>query len=371
MREIAKMRRADWESWAVSKHGSLHAAYSNPRVRVPKVEELLVEEWARLRPNQAGISAWTLNSHLKKFDNLKRQLTEDQEEERRIKEARAAPPAKVVYHQNTDIPQYNLAQLSAAMKLPASVRILIATRQRAMQRMDRDMNMNYLELWAKQWELETGDQVEGRELQNRLHQLQARPSVRYRLKQVVVMQNEVKSENVEEQRDFDPDSFEFEAPTIGFRNTVFPRVDEHALDILVRRKMKDDGAPHDDKEDKETWLETLGHSRLGLPIVRNLKEIVDEEGIKCKPKVSYLDADEGELTVQGDPVEDSIHTCPHPSCSSQFQNYNNFLFHLSVHKNTAGLFEQKQTFGQKMESYRICTDLVMECFDQLSVLSQY
>ena len=47
-REIARLRRTDWESSAVSKHGSLHAAYSNPRVRVPQVEELLVEEWCRL-----------------------------------------------------------------------------------------------------------------------------------------------------------------------------------------------------------------------------------------------------------------------------------------------------------------------------------
>merc|ERR1712013_452987 len=70
---------------------------------VPKVEELLVEEWARLRPNQAGISAWTLNSHLKKFDNLKRQLTEDQEEERRIKEAKAAPPAKAEAGNNGEL----------------------------------------------------------------------------------------------------------------------------------------------------------------------------------------------------------------------------------------------------------------------------
>ena len=60
------------ESWAVSKHGTLHAAYSNPRVGVPKVEE-----WGRLRPSQAGISAWTLS--------LKRQLLDEQLEEHRLR----------------------------------------------------------------------------------------------------------------------------------------------------------------------------------------------------------------------------------------------------------------------------------------------
>ena len=331
---------------AVSKHGTLHAAYSNPRLRV------LLEEWGRLRPNQAGISAWTLNSHLKKFDNLKRQLVEDQEEERRIKEARA------VYHHNTDIPVYDLGQLSAMVKLPASVRMLVSTRQRALQRGDTDKQFSYLELWAKQWELETGDLVKGKELQNRLHQLQARPSVRHRLKQVMVTQTTevIMSEKEEEQEIIDLDSFEFEVPAVGFRNTVFPRVDEQALDILVRRKVKDD-------DYKENWLETLGHSRLGLLMVADLKEIVDEDGIKFKSKLSYLNPEDDMLIIQGDPTQDCLYSCPQPLCTSQFQNYNNFLFHLSVHKNTAGLGEQKQTFGQKMESYRICTDLVMECLD--------
>jgi len=360
-REIARLRRADWESWAVSKHGTLHAAYSNPRVRVPKLEELLVEEWGRLRPNQSGISAWTLNSHLKKFDNLKRQLLDEQLEERRIKEARSAPAAHVVCHQNTNIPLYNLAQLSQTLKLPSSVRLLVATRQRSMQRKDLDRSMNYFELWSKQWEMETGDHVEGRELQNRLHQMQARPSVRHRLKQVMVTQTE--SVKIEEMKEFDLERFEFEVPAVGFRNTVFPRVDELALDILVRRKAKD-------KDDKETWLETLGHSRLGLPMVADVREIVDEDGIKFKPKITYLNSEEGILTLQGDPSQDWLHCCPHPLCSSQFHSYNNFMFHLSVHKNTAGLTGHRETFGQRMEAFRICTDLVRECLDLLPAVSE-
>jgi len=362
-REIARLRRTDWESWAVSKHGTLHAAYSNPRVRVPKVEELLVEEWGRLRPNQAGISAWTLNSHLKKFDNLKRQLLDEQLEERRLREARAAPPAQVVCHHNTSIPIYNLSQLSSCSKLPSSVRLMVATRQRAMQREDLDRQLNYLELWSLQWEMETGEQVEGIELQNRLHQMQARPSVRHRLKQVMVTQ--IEDKEVEEgkfKEEIDLDRFEFEVPAVGYRNTVFPRVAEQALDILVRRKVEADASEDDDKE---TWLETLGHSRLGLPIVTGVKEIVNEEGMKYKPKVTYLTPRQGIMTIQGDSSQEGLHCCPHPLCSAQFQNYNNFLFHLSVHKNTAGLGGHEETFGHKMAAHRLCRELVMECLEKL------
>ena len=156
------------------------------------------------------------------------------------------------------------------------------------------------------------------------------------------------------------DSFEFEVPAVCFRNTVFPRVAEQALDILVRRKVEADAS-----EDKETWLETLGHSRLGLPIVTGVKEIVDEEGIKFKPKVTYLTSREGIMTIQGDSSQEGLHCCPHPLCSAQYQNYNNFAFHLSVHKNTAGLAGHEETYGHKMAADRLCRELVMECLEKL------
>ena len=37
------------------------------RVKVPKLEDLLVEEWSLARPNQAGISAWTLNTYIRQI----------------------------------------------------------------------------------------------------------------------------------------------------------------------------------------------------------------------------------------------------------------------------------------------------------------
>ena len=52
-------------------------------MKVPKVEELLVEEWGQLKPTQAGMSAYSLHSYLKRFDNLKAELVGAQEEVRR------------------------------------------------------------------------------------------------------------------------------------------------------------------------------------------------------------------------------------------------------------------------------------------------
>ena len=75
----------------------MQAAYSNPRVKVPKVEELLVEEWGQLKPTQAGMSAYSLHSYLKRFDNLKAELVGAQEEVRRRKEALSKAMIKSMY----------------------------------------------------------------------------------------------------------------------------------------------------------------------------------------------------------------------------------------------------------------------------------
>jgi len=323
------------------------------------MEELLVEEWGRLRPNQAGISAWTLNSHLKKFDNLKRQLMDDQLEDRRIREAKAAPPATVQFHHNTNIPLYNLTQLSSCSKLPTTIRQLVATRQRAKLRQDTDQQLNYLELWANQWEMELGEKVEGMELQNRLHQMQARPSVRYRLKQFMVTQTEnMEFEEGKVKEEVDLERYEFETPPIGHRNSVFPGVPGQALDILVRRKVLGDAI---DDDEKESWVETLGQSRLGLPIVTDVREIVDEDGIKFKAKMKYLNSNQSIIKIQGRSSQDGLHCCPHPKCPHQFQNYNNFMFHLDLHKNTAGQSGNLETFSQHFGLWTLCSDLVIEC----------
>ena len=105
-RSQAQLRRKEWEEWAVERHGSLQAAYSNPRVKVPKVEELLVEEWGQLKPTQAGMSAYSLHSYLKRFDTLKAELVGAQEEVRRRKEAlRAPPPIQYQTLPQSDIPR--------------------------------------------------------------------------------------------------------------------------------------------------------------------------------------------------------------------------------------------------------------------------
>ena len=46
------------------------------------IELLVVEVWTNLRPNLAGVSAWTLDGCLMKYDRFKQQLIGEQEEVR-------------------------------------------------------------------------------------------------------------------------------------------------------------------------------------------------------------------------------------------------------------------------------------------------
>ena len=185
-RALAKGRRQEWEAWAVRKHGTLQTAYSNPRVKVPKLDELLVEEWGKIRPNQADLSAWTLTSYLRKFDNLKKTLIEEQEEEKRKKR-------EVIFVTDcfpaSSIPKYDLEQIAARKKLPKEVAMLIGTRQRAKLRQLEDPScreLSYLELWRQQWLMEGGVSRSGCELRERLRELEKRFMVRARLKRCLV-----------------------------------------------------------------------------------------------------------------------------------------------------------------------------------------
>ena len=45
--------------------------------------------WTNLRPNLAGVSAWTLDGCLMKYDRFKQQLIGEQEEVRRQRRAAA------------------------------------------------------------------------------------------------------------------------------------------------------------------------------------------------------------------------------------------------------------------------------------------
>merc|ERR1711872_713853 len=114
-----------------------------------------MDEWAHLRPNQAGISAWTLNTYIAKFDQLKQDLMREQQEEQRLEQERLAPVLLPVCFPGSDIPRFDLDKLQRMRKLPREVVQLVTTRQRAKQRqIEENSCLNYLELWRREFKTE-------------------------------------------------------------------------------------------------------------------------------------------------------------------------------------------------------------------------
>ena len=60
------------------------------------IELLVVEVWTNLRPNLAGVSAWTLDGCLMKYDRFKQQLIGEQEEVQRQREVLPGAAADVL-----------------------------------------------------------------------------------------------------------------------------------------------------------------------------------------------------------------------------------------------------------------------------------
>ena len=350
-RDIAQTRRAEWERWAVSKHGSLTAAFSNPRVKVPKVEELMMEEWSQLRPNQSGLSAWTLNSHLKKFETIKKQLVQEQEEEKRLRELRQAPPKRVSCHPNTDIPIFDLQALNDYPKLPGNVKQLISSRQRAMA---ANSSLSYLVSWGDQWTLETGQRVQGWKLRQQLHKLQSKSSIRNKLKRFMDIRT-VLPGSMEEGKEIDLDSFESQNPEISSRDSTFPYAADQVSDILIRRK----SVQYDDYEE-ESLIEIIGEGKLDLPVIIDRKDILEEEGIHFRPKHKFMETDNDDNDRKQSVMRDKVYNCPKVDCHSKFYNFNNFENHLQLHR-ISGREENVVSFGQRMSSHRQCRSLVLSC----------
>ena len=361
-RSTSKKRRESWERWAVAKYGSLTAAVSNPRLKVPKIEELLVEEWSKMKPNQSGISAWTLNNHLKKFDALKKQLVDEQEEERRQEELRRAPPVRVLCHPNTDIPIYNLEELLQHPKLPANVKMLIDTRQRSLSRPERS-KLRYLEQWSQVWSSETGEKIPGWRLQQRLTQLLTKPSIRNKLRRFVQKFSPEPDQLISDQETV----VETSAPAVGGRVEMFPRVNNTVTDTLIRRK-------HEYLDmldyDEENLVELLGSGKLGLPVVLGVDDIIEEEGLRLRPKISYIHPPHSSPDTQPPPDDDQekIYTCTTPhNTQLHFTNYNNYQYYLQLHKIPASQEKPCQTFGAMLASQRICGSIVSEIVSQVAL----
>merc|ERR1712110_463872 len=164
--------------------------------------------------------------------------------------------------------------------------------------------------------------------------------------------------------DIDPLSFEYEDPVVAPRVSVFPRVPDPISDMLIRRK-------HEEVDilayDEENLVEVLGEGRLGLPVMISINDIIEEDGLVFKSKMSYMDQeDHSQEEVTAAKLRDSCE----PRGYQHFNNVNNFTSYLELSRLPEREQENAPTFGQKMASFWLCQSVVSDCLNKALLSSQ-
>ncbi len=202
-RKNARRRKREWEVWATKEYGGVGFAYMNPDVKNVKVDDMFKEEWAKLRPDMASLSIWTLVSYARKYDNLKRQLIMDNNQRDNAQggtsfknsDAMETPPEKkliqsTVFFKDSGIPKFDLDELSRLPDVSTEFRDLLLSRQRAKIRQETSgSRMSLLHLWQEEWSNihpQSARRVNGHELQRRLWLLERSPGNLERVKSALL-----------------------------------------------------------------------------------------------------------------------------------------------------------------------------------------
>jgi len=343
-RDRARRRRTAWEAWAVEKHGSLQAAFSNPRVKAPKLEDLLVEEWDRMKPNQTGISAWTLKSYINKFEVLKQDLVDVQQQEKRRLEVLESPVQVPDCFPASDIPRFDLEKLDKMKKLPVDVVDLVKTRQWAkVIEVEQGSKLDYLELWRREYKKAVPNfRGSGHNLQARLFELQCIPLIRKRLKSAML----TKISTIQDGAGSHVRAEEF--PTLLPRVTLFPEVDDYNVETNIRRPTFES----DRKIPVITFTDHIvlnrGVGNLRVPEISFPKAQYASALSRHSSKVSYVTNPVLSLKI-GSGCDCEIFECP--QCDAMFDNYNNYHSHkmqhqeIVVHAPAAGVSAQLRWSG--------------------------
>ena len=264
------------------------------------------EEWCKLRPDMATLSAWTLTAYARRFDNLKKQLIADNDQGHLspavVKsepldelETEKRPWQKTIYYKSSCIPKFDLGALEKLAMVSAEVKALVRSRQLAKERQrvnsDTGSKMSLISLWEEEWKkMCGGDPTPGPELQRKLYTFESQEENVALLKPALFRMSEIKSEIKEENGNQEPLE-EIAGPEHSADDFphIMPRPDVYP-DYEVMKKKKSSSQPPDEEFNavcevsikhprgghKVKKLVNLqrdyfpGRSRLGLPAVEKV-----------------------------------------------------------------------------------------------------
>merc|ERR1712115_25313 len=108
--------------------------------------------------------------------------------------------------------------------------------------------------------------------------------------------------STEDKTEIDLDSFEYQTPEFIGRDSTFPSVADHVSDILIRRKSEQ----FDDYEE-ESLIEIIGEGRLDLPVIIDRRDVLEEPGIRFRPKLKFMETDSTEEDSNQSEIRDKVY----------------------------------------------------------------
>ena len=192
--------------------GSVGAAYLFPEANYTKLDDLLKEEWCKVRPDMASLSAWTLTAYARRFDNLKKQLIADNKQSHLasaaaavksepVEEAEVAkrPWQRTIFYRDSCIPKFDLEALGKLTTVEEDIKALVRSRQWAKERQeiswDAVSKMSLASLWEEEWKRgRPKDAMPGPHLQRKLYEFESQEENVALLKPALLRLTEIKKE---------------------------------------------------------------------------------------------------------------------------------------------------------------------------------
>ena len=378
-RRIARRRKREWEEWAVKEYGGVGFAYNNPDIKYVKVDDLFKEEWAKLRPDMASLSIWTLVSYARKYDNFKKQLVLENNQEDDVKFSREArereqeedaegqSTSNTLYFPASSIPQFDLDHLKAiGVDYPGDREMvdLFLTRQLAKEKqMAENSPLTLPFLWYLEWKKlrPKSNITSGYQLQRKLF-LYESVSVNLDKVRPALVQSSADDEPFEKSEPQDD-----EIPTAPPRSNVFPE------DAVTKPNLKQSPfttsfrifVQEDNAKKRHRRIVTLHRDYYNgsagkacdLPVlqrvedepwfgddfsdaddddyeVANEDELDTEDGDACsrlEPKLQHVDnEDKFKFPVVSDECKLGGYQCN--ECPKHFYNVNNYGYHKLMHQ---------------------------------------
>ena len=177
----ARQRKSEWEAWAKNKFGGVGMAYAHKDAKFVKVDDMFHEEWAKIRPDMAHLSVWTIVAYARKFDGLQRELIVFNKDENKVptKSTRIPPKKQTVYFPDSGLPVFDLDILAKDTELSPEIKDLIATRQRAKirQKTPEEAKYRLTYLWEDEWrKIHPDSNMTGYKLQRVLYRFELDPN---------------------------------------------------------------------------------------------------------------------------------------------------------------------------------------------------